>query len=116
MIWPRQRHIDYLLDFDMISHQLMDEIGWLQPFGQGNPEPVFAAEQLDVVFSKIIGNNHRRLSIKQRYSRTGYTLNAIWFNVEGEDQHQKYYDRLVFKLRWNYWNGKKDIQAIIERR
>jgi single-stranded-DNA-specific exonuclease len=109
-------HIDYLLDFDMISHQLMDEIDWLQPFGQGNPEPVFAAEQLDVVFSKIIGHNHRRLSLKQRHSRNGYTLNAIWFNVEGEDQHQKYYDRLVFKLKWNYWNGKKEIQAIIESR
>ncbi|MDA8405028.1 MAG: single-stranded-DNA-specific exonuclease RecJ [Desulfobacteraceae bacterium] len=107
-------HIDCLLDFDQISHRLVDEIGWLQPFGQSNPEPVFAAEQVDVVFSKMIGNNHRRLSIRQRHSKTGKTLNAIWFNAEGEDQHQKYYDRLAFKLRWNHWNGKKEIQAIIE--
>ncbi|RJP95155.1 MAG: single-stranded-DNA-specific exonuclease RecJ [Desulfobacteraceae bacterium] len=106
--------IDCLLDFDMITDRLIDEIASLQPFGQSNPEPVFAADQVDVVFSKMIGTHHRRLSIKQRHSRTSNTLNAIWFNVAGEDQHQKYYDRLAFKLRWNYWNGKKEIQALIE--
>ncbi|MDO9264125.1 MAG: single-stranded-DNA-specific exonuclease RecJ [Desulfosalsimonadaceae bacterium] len=108
--------VDCLLDLDMISDQLINEIEMLQPFGQSNPEPVFAVENVDVVFSKIIGNNHRRLSIKQRHSKTGKSINAIWFNVEGEDQHQKYYDRLAFKLRWNYWNGGKSIQALIESR
>lgn len=105
--------VDCLLDFDMISDDLLDGLEGLQPFGQGNPEPVFAATALDVVFSKPIGHAHLRLSLKQRHSRTGRVLQAIWFNAAGANPRQNHYERLAFKLRWNYWNGKKDIQAMI---
>jgi len=106
--------IDCRLDFDMISEQMINEISMLQPFGQKNPEPVFCADNVDVSFSKIIGKIHRRLTLRQRNSKLKKTVNAIWFNVEGDDLHKKYFETIAFKLRWNHWNGKKSIQAIVE--
>ncbi len=106
--------IDCRLDFDIISERLINEISSLQPFGQDNPEPLFCTEKVDVTFSKIIGKNHRRLTLKQRNSKSNNTVNAIWFNVEGENLNKKHFDTIVFKLRWNHWNGKKSIQAVVE--
>ena len=106
--------IDCRLDFDMISDRLIDEISSLQPFGLDNPEPLFCTEKVDVSFSKIIGKTHRRLTLRQRHSKSNKTVNAIWFNVEGENLNKQYFDSIVFKLRWNHWNGKKSIQAMVE--
>ena len=106
--------IDCRLNFDMISDRLIDEISLLQPFGQNNPEPLFCTEKVDVTFSKIIGKNHRRLTLRQRNSKSNKSVNAIWFNVEGENIDKKYFDTIAFKLRWNHWNGKKSIQAVVE--
>ena len=111
---PRIR-IDCRLEFDMISDQLIDAFSLLQPFGQSNPEPLFCADKVDVTFSKIIGKNHRRLTLKQRNSKLKKTVNAIWFNVEGDDMHKNYFETIAFKLRWNHWNGKKSIQAVVEK-
>jgi single-stranded-DNA-specific exonuclease len=106
--------IDCRLDFDMISDQLIDGISMLQPFGQDNPEPLFCSDKVEVSFSKVIGKNHRRLTLRQRNSKLKKTVNAIWFNVEGENMHKEFFETIAFKLRWNHWNGKKSIQAVVE--
>ena len=113
LLVPKIR-IDCRLDFDMISDRLIDEISLLQPFGQDHAEPMFCTDKVEVAFSKILGKNHRRLTLRQRSPRSNKTLNAIWFNVEGENLDKKYFDTIVFKLRWNHWNGKRSIQAIME--
>lgn len=106
--------VDSLLTFDMISEKLMDELTLLQPFGQDNPEPLFCAKNVRVTHSKIIGNGHRRLSLVQGGNAAAHPLNAIWFNPDGDDQTRQHFDKLVFKLRWNHWNGKKSLQAMVE--
>lgn len=106
--------IDYELDFDMISEQLLNEIESLQPFGPENPEPIFSSKNIEVAFSKIVGNNHLRLSLKQRHSKSNKLINGIWFNANKDVQNKKFFNTMAFKLRWNYWNGNKTIQALIE--
>jgi len=105
--------VDSRLTFDMITEKLMDELALLQPFGQGNSEPLFCAENVRVAYSKIIGNGHRRLSLVQGTAKAS-PLNAIWFNVDSDNLERQQFDRLVFKLRWNHWNGKKSLQAMVE--
>jgi len=39
---------------------------------------------------------------------------AIQFNVDDEDSKKNRFDRLVFRLNWNRWNGKKTAQIVIE--
>ena len=105
--------IDHQITFDDITPRLISELEWLQPFGEGNPEPLFLAQKVVVVFSKIVGGRHRQLRLKQSNSVSNQTFNAIQFNIDPNDQAPTFFDQIAFRLRWNRWNGNKNIQLII---
>ena len=104
--------VDAPLSFDMINDQLMAELALFQPFGQDNPEPLFCAENVRVTRSQAIGNGHRRLFLAQKSSPA--LLQAVWFHVDPQNLSLDHFDNLVFKLRWNHWNGKTSVQALVE--
>jgi single-stranded-DNA-specific exonuclease len=107
--------IDYELNFDMITDRLVDELSALQPYGPQNPEPIFASKHIEIVFSKIIGQNHRKIMIKQRNSSIASpVLSAMWFHADHDHLNKKYFKEMAYKLRKNYWNGNHSIQLIIE--
>lgn len=107
-------HIDCMLGFDMITENLADELARLQPFGEKNPEPVFAAENVEVVFSKIMAQKHLRLMLRQPDSRKKQTLSAVWFNIDPRINVPARLKRVAFTIQWNYYNGKKDIQLVVK--
>ena len=41
-------------------------------------------------------------------------LNAIHFNIDPYLSEKNFFETIVFRLRWNRWNGNKTIQIIIE--
>ena len=106
--------IDNPLHFDDISEKLVDEIESLSPFGAANPEPVFMAQNIKVVSSKIIGSNHRRMMLVQDGQSSGKPVAAIRFNAEDNLLDATTFSRIAFRLRWNRWNDNKTIQLIIE--
>ena len=106
--------IDNPLHFDDISQRLIDEIESLSPFGTANPEPVFMAQNIKVVSSKIIGSNHRRMMLVQDGQSSGKPISAIRFNAEDNLLDATTFTRIAFRLRWNRWNDNKTIQLIIE--
>jgi single-stranded-DNA-specific exonuclease len=106
--------IDYELSFDDISEGLIDQIESLNPFGTGNPEPIFMATNITVVSWKMVGKHHRRMLLKQSGGNTGNTFNAIHFNADTGIPVKQKFDRIAFRLRWNRWNGRKTAQIIIE--
>jgi single-stranded-DNA-specific exonuclease len=106
--------IDYELAFDDISEGLIDEIESLNPFGTGNPEPIFMARNITVVSWEIVGKHHRRMLLKQSGRNTGTMFHAIHFNGITGIPVEQGFDRIAFRLRWNRWNGRKTAQIIIE--
>ncbi len=106
--------IDYALKLDMISDGLIDELERLQPFGPKNEEPLFCANDIDIVHAKSVGQGHKRFILKQRHAKAQKTVEGIWFNIPDECQALSGFSQLVFKLRWNYWNGDKRAQLMIE--
>jgi len=106
--------IDSELTFDDVSDRLLDELESLKPFGASNNEPLFMARGIRVISSKIVGGNHRRMLLKQVFSRTSKTLSAIHFNVGARASIEDAFDRAAFRLRWNRWNGKKTPQIVVE--
>jgi single-stranded-DNA-specific exonuclease len=107
--------IDYELNFDMITDKMVNELNSLQPFGPQNPEPVFLTKHIEIVYSKILGRNHRKIMIKQRNSSTtSQIFSAIWFNADQGLFNKKFIKEIAYKLRKNYWNGGHSIQLIIE--
>ncbi|MCR5703471.1 MAG: single-stranded-DNA-specific exonuclease RecJ [Eubacterium sp.] len=55
--------IDTTLPFDYISKELVEELKYLEPFGKGNPKPVFAEKNLQLVHLKIRGKEGNVLSL-----------------------------------------------------
>ncbi len=104
--------IDCELNFDQISADLVNEIESLEPFGTGNPKPIFTASAIQVVSEKIVGQNHRRMQLAQ--SPSAKRLNAIQFNVDPTQSLPRFFDRIAYRVRWNRWNGRQTIQIIIE--
>jgi single-stranded-DNA-specific exonuclease len=106
--------VDSEIHFDDISPELIDEIETLSPFGTDNPEPVFMAQNIKVESSKIVGKNHRRMTLVHDVQRSGKPVPAIRFNAEGNLLKESTFTRIAFRLRWNRWNDQKTIQLIIE--
>ncbi len=103
--------IDCELEFAAINPGLMDLIELLQPFGQGNPEPLFIARRVRVSSSRSVGQGHARLVIAQQTSGRNLSLPAIYFNAGTIPAMAGV---VVFALHWNHWNGKKSIQAVVK--
>jgi single-stranded-DNA-specific exonuclease len=106
--------VDTLIHFEDISEKLIDEIENLSPFGPANPEPVFMAQNIKVITSKIVGKNHRRMMLLQDGQSPGKPVPAIRFNAEDKLLKATTFTRIAFRLRWNRWNGIKSLQLIID--
>jgi single-stranded-DNA-specific exonuclease len=106
--------VDSQIHLDHISEVLIDEIETLNPFGNQNPEPVFMAQNIKVVSSKIVGENHRKMMLVQDVQPSGRPFPAICFNAEDNLLKKTKFSRIAFRLKWNRWNGNKTIQLIIE--
>ena len=112
--WIPKLIIDAEIEFADITENLIDEIEKLSPFGSGNPEPLFAAQNVKVVSSKTVGRNHRKMMLIQDNTPDPKAISAIRFNATGPLQTQTSFDRIAFRLRWNRWNNNKSIQLIVE--
>jgi len=110
---PRLK-IDCDLDFDRITPRLIDELQALAPFGTDNPEPLFRAGGVWVVSSKIVGHNHRRMVLRQSWAPDAPVLQAIHFEVDNAAASKKEFAAIIFRLRWNRWNGKQTAQIVVE--
>ncbi|MFP4227177.1 MAG: single-stranded-DNA-specific exonuclease RecJ, partial [Desulfobacterales bacterium] len=107
--------VDGILSLDRICEQLINELESLQPFGPENEEPLFCAKDVAVVNARPVGQGHQRLILKQQTARPHRPIDAIWFNVPPAYQDARYFTQIVYKLRWNYWNGDRRMQMIIEQ-
>jgi len=106
--------VDFVLNFADIENRLIDQLESLKPFGANNPEPVFISKDIKVLSSKIVGENHRRMLLKQTNCKMDMSFQAIHFNVDQGIPEKDRYNEIAYKLRWNYWNGKKTAQIVIE--
>lgn len=64
-----------------VSEELLDLIGRVGPYGQGNPTPRFAFPATHVKFAKVVGEAHVRCVLQ---SADGARLDAIAFRAVGE--------------------------------
>jgi single-stranded-DNA-specific exonuclease len=106
--------IDYEMSLSDISEQLLDELTWLAPFGPKNVEPMFIAKNVKVRYESLISNRHRRMALCQPKNRSR-VFSAIHFNINPDQPLAKEMKQVAFKLQWNHWNGKKNIQMLIEK-
>jgi single-stranded-DNA-specific exonuclease len=69
--------IDAEVDFSEIHFGLTKEFEMLEPFGFGNPEPLLGSRGLEVIFPRIVKNNHLKMKLRQK----NHALEAIGFDM-----------------------------------
>ncbi len=109
----RTMNVDGAIGLEELTLDLMHEIEQLAPFGQGNPEPRLGARGLEVISSRIVGNNHLKLQLRQK---NGAAFGAIAFNrgaLHGRKVREGARVAAVFTPRINTWNGKTAVELEI---
>jgi len=109
----RTLSIDGSVTLAELTMALLEEIEKMAPFGQGNPEPRFGARGLQVVSSRIVGNSHLKLKLRQGQ---GKTMDAIAFNkgsLLGRQVRDGAQLAAVFTPRVNAWNGSSTVELDI---
>jgi single-stranded-DNA-specific exonuclease len=101
--------IDSELNFSDITPSLYNIIRQMEPFGPGNPRPVFITRNVsDTGFSKIVKDDHIRFSLKNRET----VLSGIGFKMAEKFpllKNKRPVD-IVFTIDENEWNGQKQLQ------
>jgi single-stranded-DNA-specific exonuclease len=106
---PRLR-IDAALPFAEIRGKLVDEVRSLEPFGMGNPRPVFCAGPVEVVDGpRRLKERHLKMAVRQ----AGRIFRVVaWRAVEREAflvEHKGALD-LAFSLTENTFNGETRVE------
>jgi single-stranded-DNA-specific exonuclease len=105
--------IDAHLPLDDITPELMNSLDRLEPFGQGNPYPLFMDTRVRVHACKTVGDRHRQMVLESK-SGKGRKHPAIQFNVTGVPLKMDQLKKIAYRPQWNYWNGKKNLQILVE--
>jgi single-stranded-DNA-specific exonuclease len=110
----RTLSVDGSVTLDELTLDLVEKIEKLGPFGQGNPEPRLGARDLSVVSSRIVGNNHLKLRLRQQ---SGVSRDAIAFkrgHLLGKQIRDGVRLAAVFTPRLNAWNGTTTVELEIK--
>jgi single-stranded-DNA-specific exonuclease len=103
--------IDARLELDDLSPETMQDIEKLEPFGQGNPRPLFLAEQLEVMSSRVVGERHLKLGVRHTGSRR--IFDAIAFRRGDERFAAGARIDLVFTPELSVWEGFERLQLVV---
>lgn len=107
--------IDALVSSDLLSLELVDELKALEPFGQGNPKPVFATGGLRLVAEPwIMKEKHLKLQLEDSENRR---FEAVWWDgVEKRSDLQLQEGELfeiAHTLESNTWRGNTRLQLVV---
>jgi single-stranded-DNA-specific exonuclease len=76
--------IDAEIPLSSVTPELLENLGRLEPFGQGNREPVFSSHGVNLLMPpRIIKDKHIKLRVNQRRSdaKTSYSYEAVGWRM-----------------------------------
>lgn len=106
-------NIDAEIDLTQADPRMLNHFERLKPFGQGNPEPLLMARNLEIEGARMVGGRHWKFILKQRGSGGTARIPAIEFNSPLKERYPDMLNQAAFHLRWNRWNGTRTLQAVI---
>ncbi len=107
-------NVDAVLSFSQLNHAFVRTIERMEPFGQGNPEPVFCAAGVAVVphSLRVLKDQHLKMSLRQ----DDVVLSAIGFRMAERYFVGDFPNALdiVFTPQFNTYNGNTSIQLVLK--
>ena len=98
-------HLDGTLDYPELNNQFVEQLNRLQPFGEGNPEPLFSVNTPELPFT----------SLKQKHVKWNLNGNVeiIGWNCS-EPFTNSLPSQLAVNLGFNEFRGHRSIQLTIQ--
>lgn len=109
-------HIDMALPFSRVSERMTEELELLEPFGKGNAKPVFAARNVTVLESRVLGKNQNVLRMKLM-DESGMAREGIYFSSCMQDVLEDLQSRQTMHLLYypelDEFRGQRRLQLRI---
>jgi single-stranded-DNA-specific exonuclease len=107
-----QVHIDLELAPEAVTFAFARELDALEPFGAGNPRPVFVTRNLRCLSEpNVIKDRHLKLRLAGPQNRP---LEAVWWNcIEGETPSLNGSIEVAYTIETSPWNGDFKMQLNI---
>jgi single-stranded-DNA-specific exonuclease len=108
--------IDLEVKVEDIDWEFMLELKRMEPFGNGNPEPIFLMRDINILDIKVCGNGTKHLKLALRSnSGSPKIFDSIGFGLAEKFSNLNVNDNIdiVFSLAEDEWNGNKKIQLKI---
>jgi single-stranded-DNA-specific exonuclease len=111
IIFQAKLKIELVVDFEKISWDLVDILDKFEPYGVGNPEPLFMSEEVLVTEARKVGQEakHWKLELVKGNKKLG----AIAFGFGHLDLAIGDRVDVVYNLIINEWNNNREIQLVI---
>ena len=108
--------IDALVTSDSMNLQIVEEIKKLEPFGAGNPKPVFATKNLTLTEDPwIMKEKHLKLKL---VDDQGKLFEAVWWSgvekLNGQTLKPKSRIEIAYTPEANTWKGNTRLQLVVE--
>ena len=110
-------YLDSAIAPSALNEEFYDEVNFLAPFGSGNTEPKFMIENLKVIKSNVVGENHIKLLLSGDDGSvfSGFAPNSINTPLEPFlTMNKKKKINVAGKMTLNVWQGKKKVEFMIE--
>ena len=108
-------HIDVPMPFSYISEELIGQLERLEPFGNGNPKPVFAQKNVRILRKMPIGKQKQFLRLTLR-GEDGSRMEGLYFGdrtalekIEGE----RGCITITYYPQVNDFRGRRSLQIVI---
>ena len=107
--------IDVPMPLEYVTEGLVEELKWLEPFGQGNEKPLFAQKGLMIRSLRVLGKNRNVVKLGL-VTDTGLSMDGLLFGdgdaiqreLAGKDRID-----IVYYPDINEYNGNRTLQAVI---
>ncbi|MDZ7838221.1 MAG: hypothetical protein U5N58_09850 [Actinomycetota bacterium] len=104
---------DVEISFSQINDQLMSQLMLLEPYGLGNPKPVFRTRECVVEDIRYLKQDKH---VKLKVSQENIKKEAIFFRISDrvkDTLRKKKKIDMLYCLQENEWNGNKALQLVI---
>lgn len=108
LLLPRE---DVLADIDHVGEELIEKIASLEPFGNGNPQPIIRSNNLTVLHVRRMGTDGQHVKLEVR-NQNGIIMQFLAFNapehffVETGVEVSLWYQPDV-----NEWQGRRSVEG-----
>ena len=127
-------HIDVPMPLSLANKRFVEEISYLEPFGIGNPKPLFARKGISLLNGRIMGKN-RNVGKYKIADEEGNVFDMIYFGDfakldnflrerYGANIQERLYQRglnkgeavisMAYYPEMNYYGGRESVQIIMQ--